>query len=1004
MSDPKVIALRHFAQRVAKTYTVNKGDLVWYGKYKNQRGEVKNFGMSDKGDPTITVEQLPSPSARKPKKKGPKTLNLFKIRPRKEDEHDKARKEAVSKALSKREVPKADGSGTTTIYEYGPRQVAQRNKSKAVRIEALRQKMGDLRKHIHADLTAEDPDTRLTALAVSLIDETYARVGNEKSAKAGHHGVTNWLTDHVTLADKSATIRYTGKSGVEQAKRITNTRVLAALRKALKGKSKGDKVLCDGDECSILAKDVNAYLKPFEITAKDIRGLHANEEMKHHLKEQRKAGPELPHARKDKDKILKAEFKAALDLASAAVGHKDSTLRSQYLVPSMEASYTHDGTVLDRLDKKATLSDSEKEDRESARLVRQSPKFKPPRKDKERGRVKDTDPDTDPDEAQDQKDRSNNYKDAAARVGLRYLLAAATATKPAPQKREDRTVGDTWKGGDGKWSAKGKDKIQSGFSSEQAAKTWLEGGNEPGADADAAPEAGSPTEDPKPSAKKPPSGDELVALADELAGHLANQASEVLHKLNSDTLAAVLALLPDPVASVVDAVMGAESIEELEQQTRFAESVLRRIPREKPPTDKEVTEARKLLRKYKDMDIGLNSGQKKELRSAESTIKSLTRNYENDRDFGEKPLTDKEKETLSKAQAQKKTLDGLNTLPRDEREALRDAQDTIRNLSDEDAPTPKEIADALVAVRAAEVRKDPLLLDPSDPLTSKSTEPLNLEGQAQREFMDKMGDLTVDATSEYREMPKGDREAHRKGLGKHLEKLEKDGQTDTEQYHSTLAQVRGLQMATALEDGEDAVGINAPFQTFLQAAESQSQEILDKFIKLNVTGASEGDVDAQQQFRDVLSAVDPFDLKEMVPKDHPARATIDNMTGGHLEGKEREVWMKHMDDESIQMLQRHAEDMIMDDIMFTDMDMVRDGKTTGEQKANPSPMTKAKRKERKKKTKSLLALLKEKVTEAILDGTSGTSGKALSRPTPKKADTDPLCMYDFDPWGTLLPL
>ena len=95
MSDPKDIALRYVAQRVAKTYTVNKGDLVWYGKYKNQRGEVKGFGMSDKGDPTITVEQLPPPSARKPKKKSPKTLNLFKIRPRKEDEHDKARKEAA---------------------------------------------------------------------------------------------------------------------------------------------------------------------------------------------------------------------------------------------------------------------------------------------------------------------------------------------------------------------------------------------------------------------------------------------------------------------------------------------------------------------------------------------------------------------------------------------------------------------------------------------------------------------------------------------------------------------------------------------------------------------------------------------------------------------------------------------------------------------------------------------------------------------------------------------
>jgi hypothetical protein len=265
----------------------------------------------------------------------------------------------ASKYKNKKEVPKADGSGTTTVYEYSPRQVAQRHKQKAVRIESLRKKMSGLRKQALSDLTASDPQTRLTALAVCLMDETYERVGNERSAKEGHHGVTNWTADHITLGGKVATIKYTGKSGVKHEKKVTNARVLSALRKAMKGKGNGDKVLCDGDECSILAQDVNAYLKPYKITAKDIRGLHANEEMKRHLKAQRKAGPaDLPRSRKERDKILKAEFQAALDLASAAVGHEASTLRSQYLVPSMEASYVHDGTVIDKLDKKASRTAS----------------------------------------------------------------------------------------------------------------------------------------------------------------------------------------------------------------------------------------------------------------------------------------------------------------------------------------------------------------------------------------------------------------------------------------------------------------------------------------------------------------------------------------------------------------------------------------------------------------------------------------------------------------------
>jgi len=84
------------ASRLAKTFTINKGQPVWYGKYKNQRGIVKDFGVSDKGDPTITLEQLPAPSSNKPSRKSPKTMSLFKIRPRVEDEHDNPTEKSAS--------------------------------------------------------------------------------------------------------------------------------------------------------------------------------------------------------------------------------------------------------------------------------------------------------------------------------------------------------------------------------------------------------------------------------------------------------------------------------------------------------------------------------------------------------------------------------------------------------------------------------------------------------------------------------------------------------------------------------------------------------------------------------------------------------------------------------------------------------------------------------------------------------------------------------------------
>jgi hypothetical protein len=614
--------------------------------------------------------------------------------------------------------------------------------------------------------------------------------------------------------------------------------------------------------------------------------------------------------------------------------------------------------------------------------VRQSPKFKPPRKDKERGRVKDTDLDTDPDETQDQKDLSNNYKDAAARVVLRYLVAAATATKPAPaspSEREERQVGDTWEGDKGKWSAKGKDGIQSGFTSDEAAKAWLGGGAEPGADADAAPEDGSPAETSKPPAEKGPlTRAQMREMVDTLVEGLTQDSGSILSKLPEALLRAVAEELGEPAKAVVEAMLGDTT--SLEERATFAEATLKRIPSGKPPTDKQVASAEALLDKHEGAGTSLES--------LEDELGEL-QDYAPDRSHEDYAAHEKKVRALTA-----------------EVKGLQKAAKTVESSKTwGDAPSPKEIADALVATRAAEVRKDPLLLDLSNPLTSKSTEPLNLEGQAQKEFMDKMGDLTVSTTDEYREMPKGDREAHREGLGKHLEKLEKDGQTDTEQYQATLAQVRGLQMASALEDGDDAVGVNPAFQTFLQAAEAQGSAILDKFIKLNVTGAAEGDATAQKQFRNILREVLPEDLAEMVEKDNPAHGVLERLSGSHLsDPKQREVWNGYMDDETAQLLREHAEDMIMDEIMFTDMDMVREGKTTGEQKQKPSKKTEKQRTLRKSKTQSLLDLLKAKWAGENKEVSDLFPPPKKTTPSStKNANLTLTEAYDFAPWRAFCP-
>ena len=68
--------------------------------------------------------------------------------------------------------------------------------TKAKQVEKLRGSITKLRAQVSKDLKSKDEDTRLKALIVGLMDETYERVGNEESAEDGHYGVTGWKVKH----------------------------------------------------------------------------------------------------------------------------------------------------------------------------------------------------------------------------------------------------------------------------------------------------------------------------------------------------------------------------------------------------------------------------------------------------------------------------------------------------------------------------------------------------------------------------------------------------------------------------------------------------------------------------------------------------------------------------------------------------------------------------------------------------------------------------------------
>jgi DNA topoisomerase IB len=261
----------------------------------------------------------------------------------------------AAKYKDKKEVPKADGKGTTTVYEYSENQITRRNNDKAKQIEKLRKSLSDLRSQIRKDLKSDDLKTRMSALVVGLINDVFERVGNPESAKDGHFGVTGWKVKHVTFRDGKAVFRYVGKSGVSQEKETKDAGLIAGLKELVKGKSKSDDIF-DSEDVHITSSIVNDYLKPFDITAKDIRGLHANRQVQTNLRRIRREGGALPEDKKKRDALLKKEFKQAVEEAAEAVGHEPTTLQNQYLVPGIEDNYLKDGTVKDNLSKQGSTN------------------------------------------------------------------------------------------------------------------------------------------------------------------------------------------------------------------------------------------------------------------------------------------------------------------------------------------------------------------------------------------------------------------------------------------------------------------------------------------------------------------------------------------------------------------------------------------------------------------------------------------------------------------------
>lgn len=212
-----------------------------------------------------------------------------------------------------------------------------RRRKKTVSVKKLAEQISGLRQKVTRDMGSDDEKVRLVATAVALMDCTAERIGNDESAAGGHVGVTGFKKKNVTVSGNKVKLSYVGKSGVKHEKEFTDKRIAKVLKAQMKkAKKPDDFLLTTGDGLKIKGPQVNAYLKDYGVTAKDIRGYAANHMVINSLKNRKKPSDEA-----ERKKVMSEVLQKVAD----EVGHGKGTLRKHYLLPNIEDDYVKKGKV-----------------------------------------------------------------------------------------------------------------------------------------------------------------------------------------------------------------------------------------------------------------------------------------------------------------------------------------------------------------------------------------------------------------------------------------------------------------------------------------------------------------------------------------------------------------------------------------------------------------------------------------------------------------------------------
>lgn len=163
-------------------------------------------------------------------------------------------------------------------YIYHSSFRARQEAVKFDRILSFAQKLPKLRRKVSKDLNRRRFDKRkVSATAISLMDATYFRVGNEQYAKShGSYGLTTLRSKHIEIRGDHVIFDFDGKSGQRQHKQVTNRSIARIIKKLdeMPGYELFRYYDDSGNLQNLKSSDINEYIKDVmgtDYSAKDFR-------------------------------------------------------------------------------------------------------------------------------------------------------------------------------------------------------------------------------------------------------------------------------------------------------------------------------------------------------------------------------------------------------------------------------------------------------------------------------------------------------------------------------------------------------------------------------------------------------------------------------------------------------------------------------------------------------------------------------------------------------------